>query len=113
MGCVHKTKNCTVGGGQATLTIPGTNIQIPLGPTQPAQQQTSQVNIQGQQNVAQQQSTQQTSTGQQQQQNQTQNQTNATQNVQQNNQQQQQQNTVIQIPGTNNTIQIPANFGGK
>lgn len=29
------------------------------------------------------------------------------------NQQQQQQNTVITIPGTNNTIQIPANFGGK
>jgi hypothetical protein len=27
--------------------------------------------------------------------------------------QQQQQNTVITIPGTNNTIQIPANFAGK
>lgn len=44
----------------------------------------------------------------------TQNQTNANQNAQQaQNNQQQQQNTVITIPGTNNTIQIPSNFAGK
>jgi hypothetical protein len=114
--------DCTVGGGQATLTIPGTNIQIPLGPTQPAQQQTTTVNTQGQQGNVTSQQTQQsgqtTTTNQAQTTNQqTQNQTNNTQSVQQGNQQQtqqpQQQNTVITIPGTNNTIQIPANFGGR
>jgi type II secretory pathway pseudopilin PulG len=30
-----------------------------------------------------------------------------------NQQQQQQQGTIFTIPGTNNTIQIPANFAGK
>lgn len=45
---------------------------------------------------------------------QAQNQANANQQQNQNQQNQnQQQNTVITIPGTNNTIQIPANFGGK
>lgn len=104
-----------VGGGQATLTIPGTNIQIPLGPTQPSQQQQqpsnqNQPTNQNQQNVNQ--TNNQNQSGTQQVQSQSNNNQNA-QQTQNNNQQQQQQNTVITIPGTNNTIQIPANFAGK
>lgn len=100
----------SVGGGQATLTIPGTNIQIPLGPTQPAQQQQQQQQ-QASQNQTTNQSPQQNAANAQQQAQQAQN-----QNVNQNQQNQntnQQQGTVITIPGTNNTIQIPANFAGK
>lgn len=119
-----QTRTKVGGGGQATLTIPGTNIQIPLGPTQPAQQQ------QNQQQSTQNQSTNQTqqnlnqsggqvTTSQQNQQTsqqnvqQTQSNTGSQQQQPQQQQQQQQQNTVITIPGTNNTIQIPSNFAGK
>jgi hypothetical protein len=101
----------SVGGGQATLTIPGTNIQIPLGPTQPSQQQQQQQSNQNQatsQNQQQQNTQQQGGNSQQQGQNQNQN-----QQTQQSQNTNQQQNTVITIPGTNNTIQIPANFAGK
>lgn len=106
-----------VGGGQATLTIPGTNIQIPLGPTQPAQQQTQQQGTQNQSSNQTQQNLNQNqvTTSQQNQQSSQQNvqQTQANAGSQQQQQQQQQQNTVITIPGTNNTIQIPSNFAGK
>jgi hypothetical protein len=116
----HKTRldhANKVGGGQATLTIPGTNIQIPLGPTQPAQQQHQQQQQQTQNQSGNQNQQNANQSGGQANSNQT-NQSNANQNVQQTTQnqqpqQQQQQNTVITIPGTNNTIQIPANFGGK
>lgn len=104
------------GGGQATLTIPGTNIQIPLGPTQPSQQQNQQQGTQNQStNQTQQNLNQnQVTTSQQNQQSSQQNvqQTQANTGTQQQ-PQQQQQNTVITIPGTNNTIQIPSNFAGK
>lgn len=95
----------SVGGGQATLTIPGTNIQIPLGPTQPSQQQQASQNQSSAQN--QQQNAQTGNSQQQQGQNQNANQNQQGQNTNQ------QQSTVITIPGTNNTIQIPANFAGK
>ena len=79
-----------------TLTIPGTNIQIPLGPTQPSLSNISNnTTIGGQQNQNQNQQSQQSSqqqTGQQ------------GQNIQ--NQQQ-----TITIPGTN--IQLPTSIGGK
>lgn len=79
--------------GQATLTIPGTNITIPLGNV------TSQVSTANQASQQPQQQQQQTnqSANQQQQQNQQQNQTQA--------QAQSQQPVTITIPGTN--IQIP------
>ena len=76
-------------GGQATLTISGTNIQIPLGPSAAAVA-TSTSNH----------STPQSTNVQQ----------NSNQNQNNNQQQQQQQNTILTIPsGGGNAIQIPTN----
>ncbi|GAB0087822.1 SP9 [Sergentomyia squamirostris] len=88
-------------GGQATLTIPGTNITIPLGnhtgaSTSSTNQQQQQAQ---QQNPNQQAQAQQQQTRQQQQQNQAQQSTTS----------QQQNQTLITIPGTN--IQIPTSVG--
>jgi hypothetical protein len=77
-----------------------------LGPTQPSQQQQQQSN----QNQATSQNQQQNTQGGNSQQGQNQNPNQQSQQSQNTNQQ---QNTVITIPGTNNTIQIPANFAGK
>lgn len=101
-------------GGQPTLTIPGTNIQIPLGPAQSNTQQQPNQNqqsstVQNQQNN--QQNNVQSSSANQSNSNQAQQQQQQT-IVNGQNQNQQQQNTVITMPnGTN--IQIPANFAGK
>lgn len=104
-------------GGQATLTISGTNIQIPLGPsaaqnqTQNQNQTTTQQNVQNSNSSAQN-STQSNVSSQQNTSNSTQNQSNTQQN--QNNSNQQQQGTIFTIPtASTNTIQIPANFAGK
>lgn len=82
-----------------TLTIPGTNIQIPLGPTQPSLSNISNntTTIGG------------TQQNQNQNQNQSQNQQGQQSNQQTVNNQNQQQ--TITIPGTN--IQIPTSIGGK
>ena len=79
-----------------TLTIPGTNIQIPLGPTQPSLSNISNntTTIGGQQNQNQNQQNQQSS-----------------QQTSQQGQNIQNQQQTITIPGTN--IQLPTSIGGK
>lgn len=88
--------------GQATLTIPGTNITIPLGNAMSNVNGQVQLTQQSQTQQQQQQSGQQQTNQTQQQQSQS---PQANQTTQASQQQQQQQPVTITIPGTN--IQIP------
>ena len=105
-----------VNNGQATLTISGTNIQIPLGPSAAAaaaqnnQSNTSQNSSNTSQNVQQQSGSANVS----QQQTNANNQSQGATNQQQQQQQQQGTQQMFTIPtGNGGTIQIPANaFSG-